>query len=84
MTGIIDVMTEGFVCLAKLADLGSAQVAAARLASEGIETRLHGEALGPFPVTVGGLAITQVWVQADQAQPATEILTELGIECEVV
>ena len=77
-------MSDRFVCLAKLSDVNTARVAAAKLASEGIETRLHGEAFGPFPVTIGGLAETQLWVNAAQTAPAVEVMTELGIDCEQI
>ncbi|MCP4307243.1 MAG: hypothetical protein GY788_20715 [bacterium] len=70
------------MCLAKVSDINLARVAAARLDSEGIDSRLHGEALGPFPVTIGRLAETQLWVLSEQKQAATNVLEELGIECE--
>ncbi|MCP4968501.1 MAG: hypothetical protein GY926_25115 [bacterium] len=75
-------MNEPYVCLAKVSDINLARVAAARLDSEGIDSRLHGEALGPFPVTIGRLAETQLWVLSEQKQAATNVLEELGIECE--
>lgn len=75
-------MNDPYVCLAKVADINLARVAAARLGSEGITSRLHGEALGPFPVTIGRLAETQLWVLSEQRQAATDVLEELGIECE--
>lgn len=75
-------MTEQYVCLAKIPDVNAARVAAARLESEGIPSRMHGEALGPFPVTIGHLAETQLWVVDSQREPAAEILAELGLDCE--
>ncbi|MCP3998018.1 MAG: hypothetical protein GY722_23605 [bacterium] len=75
-------MSEQYICLAKIADVNAARVAAARLESEGISSRLHGEALGPFPVTIGRLAETQLWVIDAQRSPAAEILAELGLDCE--
>lgn len=74
-------MSDHYVCLAKISDVNAARVAAARLESEGIDTRLHGEALGPFPVTIGRLAETQLWVMDSHRNPAVEILAELGIDC---
>ena len=75
-------MSEQYVCLAKIPDVNAARVAAARLESEGILSRLHGEALGPFPVTIGRLAETQLWVVDAQRDSAAEILAELGLQCE--
>lgn len=75
-------MTRGFTCIATVADLSLANVAAARLRSEGLETRVHGEATGPFPVTVGRLAETQIWVRADDAAQAALMLEEIGIDCD--
>ncbi len=75
-------MNDSHVCLATIPDVHIATVAAARLQSEGIESRLHGEPLGPFPVSVGRLAETQLWVLADQRDAAAEVLEDLGIECE--
>ena len=75
-------MNDPYVCLATIADVNLARVAAARLQSEGIDSRLHGESLGPFPVTIGRLAETQLWVLADQQEPAASVLADLGIDCE--
>ncbi len=75
-------MNDPYVCLATIADVNLARVAAARLQSEGIDSRLHGESLGPFPVTIGRLAETQLWVLADQQEPATSVLADLGIDCQ--
>ncbi|MDX2342797.1 MAG: hypothetical protein QNL12_03180 [Acidimicrobiia bacterium] len=75
-------MNDPYVCLATIADVNLARVAAARLQSEGIDSRLHGESLGPFPVTIGRLAETQLWVLADQQETATSVLADLGIDCE--
>ncbi len=75
-------MSDQFVCLAKIPDVNTARVAAARLESEGVASRLHGEALGPFPVTIGRLAEIQLWVVAEQHELAADVLAELGIECE--
>ncbi len=74
-------MNDPYVCLATIADVNLARVAAARLQSEGIDSRLHGESLGPFPVTIGRLAETQLWVLADQQEPAASVLADLGIDC---
>lgn len=75
-------MDDAYVCLATVSDVNLARVAAARLESEGIDSRLHGEPLGPFPVTIGRLAETQLWVLTEQRDPATLVLEDLGIVCE--
>lgn len=74
-------MSQRYVCMAKISDMNLARVAAARLESEGIGVRLHGEAFGPFPLTVGLLAETQLWVVADQAEAAVRALEGTGIIC---
>jgi hypothetical protein len=70
----------GYGLLATLADLPSARLAAARLRSEGIETRLHGEALGPYPLTVGQWALTQLWVPAGCLDEARRIMLEIEVD----
>jgi hypothetical protein len=75
-------MSAPYVCLAKISDINLANVAAARLKSEGVASRLHGEALGPFPMTIGRFAETQLWVLADQRETAALVLEDLGIECD--
>lgn len=77
-------MTDSHVCLARISDVHIASVAAARLQSEGIESRLHGEPMGPFPVSIGRLAETQLWVLANQRDAAAEVLEDLGIDCDPV
>lgn len=74
-------MSDGFACVATVADLNLANVAAARLQSEGLKVRVHGEATGPFPVTIGRLAEAQLWVRADDARQAVAVLEEIGIAC---
>jgi hypothetical protein len=56
--------------LATLADPAEAQICAALLRSAGIESRLAGESLGPYRLTVGGLAATEVWVPAARLEEA--------------
>ena len=74
-------MDRRYVCVATLPDVNEAQVAAARLESEGLAVRLHGEPLGPFRVTVGGMSETQVWVVSDDAEAAVAVLEEVGVPC---
>ncbi len=70
---------ERFVLLATLGDLSIARVFAARIESEGIEVRVHGEALGPYPVTLGKLAETQLWVPASRLEAAQGIMLEAEV-----
>ncbi len=65
-----------FVRVATVGDPVVARVLAARLEAEGIEARLHGEAFGPYPMTVGQMAVTQVWVPADRAEEAQLVLLD--------
>ncbi len=74
-------MPDGFVCLARVYDPDLARVAAARLRSEGLAVRVHSETAGPFPVTVGALAETQIWVAAEEEADAGVVLHEIGIIC---
>jgi len=74
-------MNETYVCLATIGDPDEARVIAARLSSEGLQVRTHSESTGPFPVTVGALAATQLWVRADDAIDAATVLEEVGIAC---
>lgn len=75
-------MSDRYVCVARLPDLQTAQVAAAHLDAEGVTARLHGEALGPFPMTIGRFAETQLWVLCDQREVAEDILEELDLDFE--
>jgi len=68
------------VPLAKFGDHTAAQIAAALLDSSGIPTRLHGESLGPYRLTVGEMAVTEIWVPETDLDDAIEILTASEIE----
>ncbi len=72
--------SEQFVHLADVGDLVSARVCVAVLGSEGINARVHGESLGPYPVTVGRMAVTQIWVPQSKIARARDILTEAEID----
>jgi len=41
---------------------------------------VHGETLGPYPVTVGRMAVTQIWVPESRLDRACEVLLEAEIE----
>jgi hypothetical protein len=51
-----------FVLLTEVSDPNTAQLLAAKLRAEGIESRVVGEAEGPYRLTVGSMAVTQLWV----------------------
>jgi hypothetical protein len=66
--------------LARFGDEASARIAAALLESSGIATRIHGEALGPYKMTIGEMAVTDIWVAEGDLDDAIEILTASEIE----
>lgn len=69
-----------FVCVAKVGDPGTAQILAARLQAENIEARVHSEALGPYPLTVGQMAIAEVWVAEHAVDEARTIVMDSEIK----
>jgi hypothetical protein len=71
---MIDPGAQALVLLETFPDLISGRVAAAHLESEGIPARLEGEPLGPYPLTVGAMAVTRVWVPAERAEEARLLL----------
>ena len=72
--------TARFVKVATVGDLGKARILATRLGSEGIEVRVHSEALGPYPVTVGDLATAELWVMSDRVADAEAILLDADVQ----
>ncbi len=68
-----------FVKVATVGDITSGNVLAARLRAEGIEVRVHSAAFGPYPVTVGGMAETEIWVMSDRIEEASSILLEAEV-----
>lgn len=65
-----------FVRLATLPDPAAADLCAAQLRSAGIATRLHGESLGPYRLTVGKMAATEIWVPEDELDEARALLAD--------
>lgn len=65
--------------IATVGDLTEARVLAARLRSERIDVRIHSEALGPYPVTVGRLAEAEIWVTSDRVDEASRILLDAEV-----
>ena len=83
MAGIDTVRDEEparFVPLTRVGDITAARVLAARLQSEGIEVRLHSQSFGPYPVTVGQMAETELWVLSDRVDEASEILLDAEVK----
>jgi hypothetical protein len=67
------------VRVATVGDLVEGRVLAARLEAEGIEVRLHSQAFGPYPVTVGQMAETEIWVLSDRVDEASTILLDAEV-----
>jgi len=65
--------------LTTVGDVATARILAARLQAEGIEVRVHGDSLGPYPVTVGAMAETQLWVLSDRVEDASRLLLDAEI-----
>ena len=51
--------------------------------SSGIPVQLHGEALGPYAVTVGRWAVTTLWVPESDRDDAVELLRAENLEPEL-
>lgn len=68
-----------FVELTKVGDITAARVLAARLQAEGIEVRIHSQAFGPYPVTVGQMAESELWVMSDRVEEASRILLDAEV-----
>ncbi len=68
-----------FIKVATVGDIAAGNVLAARLRSEGIEVRVHSPALGPYPMTVGGLAETELWVISDRVDDAASVLLDAEV-----
>lgn len=65
--------------IATVGDITAGNVLAARLRSEGIEVRVHSQAFGPYPVTVGNMAETELWVLTDRVEEANAILLDAEV-----
>lgn len=78
-----DMMTDPphshFALLSRIGDINQAQLIAARLDAEGIEARVHSPMGSVYPVTVGGLAETEIWVPIDQMEAASRILLDAEV-----
>ncbi|HZJ48713.1 MAG TPA: DUF2007 domain-containing protein [Acidimicrobiia bacterium] len=67
---------ERYEPLTRISDPVAANILAAMLRSGGVSVRLNSESFGPYPVTVGGLAEVEVWVDADDLDTARAILED--------
>lgn len=74
---MLDSTGVGFKMLTKVGDLASANIMAARLRAEGIEARVHSPSLGPYPVTVGDMALSEIWVLEDRIEDASRVLLDI-------
>lgn len=68
-----------FVPVTRVGDLSRARILAALLEAEGIEVRIHSESLGPYPVTVGALATSELWVPSDRVSDASRVLLDAEV-----
>jgi hypothetical protein len=68
-----------FVKLATVGTLTEGQVLAARLKAEGIEVRVHSQSFGPYPLTVGEMAETELWVMSDRLSEASTIMLDAEV-----
>jgi len=62
--------------LVRIGDPNEANLLAAQLRGEGIAVHIRGESSGPYPVTVGGLAEVEIWVDASCMAEARAIVAE--------
>lgn len=65
---------EPMCALTRVGDLTAAHLLAARLQAEGIPAVVRGEPLGPYPVTVGRMAVTEVLVSETDLEEARAVL----------
>ncbi len=80
MDDIDPASTERYVNVASVGDPAAARVCAALLESSGIPVRLHGEALGPYALTVGDMAVTALWVPQSMVEDAVAVITAAEID----
>jgi hypothetical protein len=76
---MLDPPAARFVKLATVGTLAEGQLLAARLESEGIEVRVHSPSFGPYPLTVGEMAETELWVMSDRLGEASTILLDAEV-----
>lgn len=62
------------ICVARATDVHEAWIISARLKAFGIQSRVHGDAVGPYAFTVGAMGRTEVWVACTDAEEARSVL----------
>ncbi|HUG74570.1 MAG TPA: DUF2007 domain-containing protein [Acidimicrobiia bacterium] len=67
-----------FVKAGTLGDPTTARLTVALLESEGIPCIARGQVSGEFPVTMGRLAETELWVRAADLEEARRIIADAG------
>lgn len=67
-------MESGYVLLARVSDANEAMLLRARLDAEGIAAHVRGEALGPYRLNIGSMAITEIWIPPERMEEARLIL----------
>lgn len=72
--------TDRFVLLGRVGDSAHARILAARLASEGIDTRVRSEASGPYVFSVGEMAVAELWVTQRDLDAARRIMLEADVD----
>jgi hypothetical protein len=73
-------MESGYVLLAKVSDPNEAMLLRARLDSEGISAHVRGEALGPYRLNIGSMAITEIWIPPERIEEARLILLAADVD----
>lgn len=79
-----DLGYEPLVTLTTMGDLIAAHVLVAHLLSEGVTAVVRGEPLGPYPVTVGRMAVTEILVPQNELEEARVVLEEIELEASSV
>ncbi len=65
--------------LVRIGDPNEANLLVAQIRAEGIEVHVRGEASGPYPVNVGGLAEVEIWVDVNHMAEARAIVAEFRL-----
>jgi hypothetical protein len=76
-------MDSRFALLATMSDPNEALLVRARLEAEGIDAHLRGEALGPYRLNIGSMALTEIWTSSDTIEEARLILLEANVDAVV-
>ncbi len=67
-------MESNYVLLVSVGDPNRAMLLRARLEAEGIEASVRGEALGPYRLNIGAMAVTELWIPPERMEEARLIL----------